>query len=145
MADPIAVGERVQRRKGIRVGLSGELDLQCLPELRATLRAALGSRRRVWVDLSEVTFMDALCLRELAVQYQLHPDRLVLWRPSPEVKLAVAICEAEDWVGFRPERCHLPFTRKREPTPRGSRQRLPPQAAPDPAFFIVEADDEGTR
>jgi anti-anti-sigma regulatory factor len=83
MAGPIGVRERIRRREGVRIGLSGELDLQCLPELKRTLRAALGSGRRVWVDLSEVTFMDALCMSELAVQYQLHSDRLILWRPSP--------------------------------------------------------------
>jgi anti-anti-sigma factor len=84
--------------------LSGELDLQCLPELRTILRAALSSRRWVLVDLSEVTFLDALCLLELAVQYQLHSNSLVLWRPSPAVKLTLAICELEEWVNFHPER-----------------------------------------
>jgi anti-anti-sigma factor len=103
MAGPIGVRERIRRRKGVRIGLSGELDLQCLPELKRTLRAAIGSGRRVWVDLSEVTFMDALCMSELAVQYQLHSDRLILWRPSPEVRLTLAICELEDRVNLHPD------------------------------------------
>ncbi len=102
-ADPRVIRERVDREGNVRVGLSGELDLQFLPELRATLRTALGSQREVFVDLSEVSFLDALCLRELVVQYQLYP-RLFLWRPSFEVKLALAICDLEDWVSFHPDR-----------------------------------------
>jgi anti-anti-sigma factor len=114
MAGAVGVRERIRRSRGVRLGLSGELDLQCLPELKRALRAALGARRRVWVDLSEVTFMDALCLRELTVQYQLHSDRLILWRPSPEVGLTLVICELEDWVSFHP---HL--------TTDGERRRVP--------------------
>ena len=137
MADRIGPGVRVQGHDGIRVGLSGELDLQCLPELETALCAAFDSDRRVWVDLSRVTFLDALCLRELAVQYQLHSDRLVLWRPSAEVRLTVAICGAEDWVGFYPESMSLPRPRSRpDPTAvaeggpgqtRGLRRRCPPR------------------
>jgi hypothetical protein len=44
MAETIGLGERVGRREGILVGLSGELDLQRLPELRTSLSAALDSR-----------------------------------------------------------------------------------------------------
>src|SRR5919205_3216628 len=103
MAGPKGVRGRISRRRDVRIELSGELDLQCLPELQLSLRAALGSPRRVWVDLSAVTFMDALCMREIAVQYQLHSDRLILWCPSAEVRLTLAICELEDWVSFYPD------------------------------------------
>jgi hypothetical protein len=74
-----------------------------LPGLRKTLRRALDSGHEVFVDLSEVTFLDALCLRELVVQYRLQPC-LSLWHPSSEVKLALAICNLENWVRFRSDR-----------------------------------------
>jgi hypothetical protein len=55
MADPTEVKKRVQRGTGGWIEFSGELDLRCLAELKATLRAELSSRRPVFVDLSEVS------------------------------------------------------------------------------------------
>lgn len=102
MAQPTGVRE-VRRGRSVRIWLSGELDLRCLEGLRAALRTALRSRRPVLVDLSGVTFLEELCLRELAVHYQLNPGRLVLWRPSAEVRLTRMICGLEDWVRFYPD------------------------------------------
>lgn len=88
---------------GIGINLSGEVDIQCLAALRETLEVALRSRHPVFVDLSGVTFLDTLCIRELVVQYQLHTDRLALYGPSAEVELTVAACELEGWLDFYPD------------------------------------------
>jgi hypothetical protein len=48
-----------------------------------------------------VAFLDALCVRELAMLGLLHPDLLVFRDPSPEAKLSVAACGMEDLVPFR--------------------------------------------
>lgn len=53
------------------------------------------------MDVSGVTFLDCLCVRELAVHYQLHAERLALCDPSRQVRLGVAVCDLEDWIGFR--------------------------------------------
>ena len=102
-ANKVRGAEREKRGRRIRVTLSGEFDLKRLRGLRKTLRHALDSGHEVFVDLSEVAFIDALCLRELVVQYRLHPC-LSLLRPSSEVKLALAICNLENWVRFRSDR-----------------------------------------
>ena len=65
---------------------------------------AIRSKQPVFVDLSGITFLDASCARELAVQYQLHPKHLVLCTPSPQVKLSLAACDLQDWIGFHPQK-----------------------------------------
>lgn len=88
-------------RTGILVELSGEFDVGARRALGKTLGGAARWGRPVYVDLSGVTFLDASCLWELAVQYQLHGDHLALSNPSWQVELSVAACDLEGWISFR--------------------------------------------
>ncbi len=60
----------------------------------------VASGRSTFVDLSDVTFMDTQCIRELVVHYQLGKGRLVLCDPSQEVELSVVACDLEKWIDF---------------------------------------------
>ena len=82
------------------VKLSGELDVRYRRTLEDTLRDCLISGRPTLVDLSEVTFMDSRCLRELAIHYQLGAGRVALCDPSREVEVSVAACDLEEWLDF---------------------------------------------
>ena len=84
----------------VMVKLSGELDVRYRRALEDTLRDCLASGRPTLVDLSEVTFMDSLCLRELAIHYQLGTGRVALCDPSQELEVGVAACELEEWLEF---------------------------------------------
>jgi hypothetical protein len=44
--------------------------------------------------------MDARCVWELAVYYQLGRGRIVLCNPSRHVGVSVAACDLEDWLDF---------------------------------------------
>lgn len=87
-------------RTGILVELSGEFDVQARRALGKTLGGVARWGRPVYVDLSGVTFLDAWCLWELAVHYQLHGDHLVLSNPSLQVELSVAVCNLGGWIYF---------------------------------------------
>jgi anti-anti-sigma factor len=82
------------------VRLSGEFDIRYRRTLENTLRDCLASRRSTLIDLSEVTFMDARCVWELAVYCQLGRGRMVLCNPSQNVEVSVAACDLEDWLDF---------------------------------------------
>jgi anti-anti-sigma factor len=82
------------------VKLSGEFDIRYRRTLEHTLRDCLASGRLTLVDLSEVTFMDARCVWELAVYCQLGRGRMVLCNPSQNVEVSVAACDLEDWLDF---------------------------------------------
>jgi len=84
----------------VMVKLSGELDVRYRRSLEDTLRACLASGRPTLVDLSEVTFIDSRCLRELAIHYQLGTGRVALCDPSQEVEVSVAACDLEEWLDF---------------------------------------------
>ena len=86
----------------VMVKLSGELDVRYRRTLEDTLRACLAAGRPTLVDLSEVTFMDSRCLRELAIHYQLQlgTGRLALCDPSQEVEVGVAACDLGEWLDF---------------------------------------------
>ncbi len=88
----------------ILVKLRGEFDIQKEGALRATLGSVSRSGRPVFVDLSGVTFLDSRCVRELAVQYQLHAKNLALCNPSWQVELSVAACGLGRWFSFCPDR-----------------------------------------
>jgi anti-anti-sigma factor len=91
--------ESAQRdEQPLLVELSGEFDIRYLRTLESMLRDCLASGRSTLVDLSEVTFMDALCVWELAVYYQLGRGRMVLCNPSQDVGVSVAAYDLEDWV-----------------------------------------------
>jgi anti-anti-sigma factor len=82
------------------VKLSGEFDIRYRRTLENTLRDCLASRKSTLIDLSEVTFMDARCVWELAVYCQLGRGRMVLCNPSQNVEVSVAACDLEDWLDF---------------------------------------------
>lgn len=82
------------------VVFSGEWDVRYRRTLEETLGAVLSQGEPTFVDLSGITFLDASCAEELAVQHQLHADALVLCNPSPEVELAVSACDLEGWIEF---------------------------------------------
>ena len=93
--------ESTQRdEQPVLVKLSGEFDIRYLRTLEDMLRDCLASGRLTLVDLSEVTFMDARCVWELAVYCQLGRGRMVLCNPSQNVEVSVAACDLEDWLDF---------------------------------------------
>ena len=87
----------------VRVELAGEIDITYMDALQTFLKAVSESARLLVVDLSRTTFLDARCLREIVVHYQLHAGRLALCKPSPEVELSVAACDLEEWIHFHPD------------------------------------------
>ncbi len=90
-----------RRDQPILVKLSGEFDVGYQRILEHAMSACLGaSGSSTFVDLSEVTFMDAECIRELVVHFQLGKGRLVLCDPSQEVELSVVACDLEKWIDF---------------------------------------------
>jgi anti-anti-sigma factor len=89
-----------RRDQPILVKLSGEFDVRYQKVLEHAMSACLASGSSTFVDLSEVTFMDAQCIRELVVHYQLGKGRLVLCDPSQEVELSVVACDLEKWIDF---------------------------------------------
>ncbi len=86
--------------KPILVKLCGEFDVRYQKILEDTLSDCLALGRPTFVDLSEVTFMDSRCVRELAIHYQLRKGRVALCDPSWEVELSVAACDLEEWIDF---------------------------------------------
>jgi anti-anti-sigma regulatory factor len=90
-------------RAGVLVELFGEFDVSCLGAFGHALRGASGLGRRTFVDLSGVTFMDALCLRELASRSGAGAGPLELCRLSWQLRLGVAACGLEGKVDIRPD------------------------------------------
>jgi anti-anti-sigma factor len=86
--------------QGVLVRLSGEFDVSYRKILEDTLSGCLASGKPAFVDLSEVTFMDSGCVRELAICYQLGGGRVALCDPSWEMELSVAACDLEEWMDF---------------------------------------------
>jgi anti-anti-sigma factor len=84
----------------VLIKLSGEFDIRYQSTIEDTLRDCLASGRPALVDLSGVTFMDALCIRELAVHYQLGGGLMVLCDPSEDMEVSAAACDLEDWLDF---------------------------------------------
>jgi anti-anti-sigma regulatory factor len=76
------------------VKLSGELDVHELRTLHETLSLALSTGLSTIVDLSDVTFLDARCARELAVRSRLY-DHLILSDPSWQAEASFSVCGHE--------------------------------------------------
>lgn len=100
---PGSIGKGETVWGGVVVELSGEFDISRARALCEALDDALNTGRPVVANLSGVTFLDVVCVRELAVRHQLCRDRLALCRPSPEAKLSVAACDLEGWLSFHPD------------------------------------------
>ncbi len=86
--------------KGHEVAFRGEFDISCYATLGSALEDALRREAKIFVDLSGVTFMDASCVRELALLGSLYGERMVLETPSRQVEVAVAACGMEDLLWF---------------------------------------------
>lgn len=90
----------VRGNEGCVAILRGEFDLSCHAALGSALEDALELGTPVFVDLSGVAFLDASCVRELALALSLHGESLVLVAPSRAVEVSVAACGMEDLVRF---------------------------------------------
>ena len=86
--------------RSVLVKLSGEFDIRYQKTLEDILSDCLVSGKPTLVDLSKVTFMDSLCVRELAVHYRLGEGRMALCDPSRQAELSVAACDLEGWIDF---------------------------------------------
>jgi anti-anti-sigma regulatory factor len=91
-------------RTDFLVKLSGELDGHDLRTLHETLSLVLSTGLSIIVDLSDVTFLDVRCARELAVRSRLY-DHLMLRDPSWQAEASFKVCGHEGRVvhGFRRE------------------------------------------
>ena len=100
---------------GISIELSGELDIRDLEHLRSSLDNALNSGLATCVHLSEVSFLDVRCARELAIRARLHESRLELRNPSWQVETSFRACGFEDLICSCPdgESPYATNTRKR--------------------------------
>lgn len=81
-------------RTDFLVKLSGELDVHDLRTLRETLSLVLSTGLSTVVDLSEVTFLDLRCARELVVRSRLY-DHLMLRAPSWQAEASFKVCGHE--------------------------------------------------
>ena len=90
------------------IELSGEFDVSCLGPFGQALRRASGSGMRTFVDLAGVTFMDTLCLRELASRLDTDAGSLELCRPSWQFRLGVAACGMEGIFELPPTKTPAP-------------------------------------
>ncbi len=87
----------------MQVTLRGELDLFALGELREALDAVACLRGPAVVDLREVTFLDLLSARELAVRSHLYGHRLAFRSPSPEALASIEAAGLGAWIHFPPD------------------------------------------
>ncbi len=101
-AENLAVGTRDKieieigalDRTDFLVKLSGELDVHDLRTLHETLSLVLSTGLLTIVDLSDVTFLDVRCARELAVRSRLY-DHLMLRAPSWQAEASFKVCGHE--------------------------------------------------
>jgi anti-anti-sigma factor len=104
MQSDSTISETARRNRSgdrpILVKLFGELDVRYQKILEDVLSDCLASGRPTLVDLSEVTFIDSRCVRELVVHNQLGHGSMALCDPSREVELSVAACDLEEWIDF---------------------------------------------
>ena len=92
--------DKKREDRPVLLKLFGEFDVRYQRTLEDILSGCVKSRRPAFIDLSEVTFMDSRCLRELVIHYLLSDGRVVLCDPSREVKLSVAACDLDGWLDF---------------------------------------------
>ena len=90
-------------RTGVLVELSGEFDVSCWKAFRYALRRATSFGQPIFLDLSGVTFMDSLHIRELAIWATMGAAPLRLCRPSWQVERSVTACDLEDGIVILPD------------------------------------------
>jgi anti-anti-sigma regulatory factor len=88
-------------RAGVLVELSGEFDVSCLEAFGHALKRASSFGRPTFVDLSGVTFMDALCVGELTSRSK--AGALTLCRLSWQAELSMAACGLEESIVVPPD------------------------------------------
>jgi anti-anti-sigma regulatory factor len=81
-------------RTDFLVKLSGDLDVHDLRTLHETLSLVLSTGLSTVVDLSDVTFLDVRCARELVVRSRLY-DNLMLRAPSWQAEASFKVCGYE--------------------------------------------------
>jgi anti-anti-sigma factor len=98
---PLSISAVVAERRTL-IELAGEVDVETVPMLQASLALATAqSRGEVIVDLAEVTFMSAVGLFELVKTAEALRDggwRIEFQRPSPPVAKLL------EWTGPVPTR-----------------------------------------
>lgn len=90
-------------RTDFLVKLSGELDVHDLRTLHETLSLVLSTGLSTIVDLSDVTFLDVRCARELAVRSRLY-DHMMLRDLSWQAEASFKVCGHEARIIHRPRR-----------------------------------------
>lgn len=65
MSDPLARLEVEKSDEAVRISISGEIELSNAEELKRELEDATADARRVFVDLTSVTFIDSRGIRLL--------------------------------------------------------------------------------
>jgi anti-anti-sigma regulatory factor len=94
--------------QSILIELPEEFDRVDLKSLRTVLNdGALSSGLPIWVDHSRATFLDMRVAQELAVQSQLHGDRLKLRNPSWQVEARSGACGFGNRIRSYPNRKNL--------------------------------------
>jgi len=97
---PAARFEHVRHLHSVTVYVHGEIDLGDRPEMRDALEAAMTPGRPiVYVDLADVTFMDASGMHELAHARRAvlrRRGRFVLVAPPPVIRLLVEVWRDTD-------------------------------------------------
>jgi len=88
-------------RAGVLVEFAGEFEVSCVVALEDALKRVSGLKKRAFVDLAGVTFVDTLCIHELVAGSD--AGLLVFCRPSWQLRLAMAACGLEESIEFRVE------------------------------------------
>ncbi len=92
--DTTRIGISALDRAGVLVELSGEFDDRDLSTLRKALSVVSSCGLSTIVDLSDVTFLDVRCARELAVR-SCFDDLLILCDPSWQAEASFKVCGHE--------------------------------------------------
>jgi anti-anti-sigma factor len=95
--DPVCRIEKSRDPAGLR--LYGNLDVDARPILDRELENAIRDGRDLYVDLSQLEFIEVGCvhlLLDVAAYLDLDGCRLVLLGPNPTVRRIIAICQ-EAW------------------------------------------------
>ena len=96
-SDKIEIEIGALDRTKFLVKLSGELDVHNLRTLHETLSLVLSTGLSTIVDLSDVTFLDVRCARELVARSRLY-DHLILCDPSWQAEASLKVCGYESRV-----------------------------------------------
>lgn len=111
----ITVRTLADKEQGLLVELAGEFDLQDIENLEEALDAALRPRDPVLIDLSGVTFVDLLCVRELFGRQQSPGELIVLNEPSWQARSSLTACglpRASPESGSRRPACRAHATKQ---------------------------------